>query len=194
MTKHIKLAALLMVATLTFSCQKEQNVEPQKPVTHQTNQVNRASNVVELYPLYLSAKIKVYNDYDLRLGSRGEVISARLAEDTRVQVASNSSSEKATFMKGKLIFFDVSEKVVGALFGRLKTDASLAVRGSGKIVKFWGGKELQMSSDRNNLGVVYGTLGNSVLLGNEDGTSTYYPKGTLVTFNEQGLVSSVTLP
>lgn len=195
MTNHIKLIALLAITSLVFSCQKSENVEPQKPTTTQGSRVTRSSNVLELFGLYLQTKIKVYNDYDLRLTSSREVISGRLAENARVKVATPVATEQANFMKGKLIFFDVNKQVIGALKGRLASDALVTVRGSyGKVVKFLAGKEILFSHDKNNLGVIYGTLGWSTKLTNADGTTQYYPKGTRVTFDEEGRVRSASLP
>jgi hypothetical protein len=174
-----------------FSCQKTENVTPQKPTTNQSSRITRSSNVLELFGLYLQDKIKVYDDFDLRLTSSREVISGRLAENGRVKVASPVATEKATFMKDKLIFFDVNKRVVGALKGRLASDALVTVRGTyGKVVKFLAGTEIMFSPDRANLGVVFGTLGWSTQLTNANGTTQYYLKGTRVTFDEQGRVRS----
>jgi hypothetical protein len=191
MTNHLKLIALLAITSLMFSCQKTENVTPQKPTTNQSSRITRSSNVLELFGLYLQDKIKVYDDFDLRLTSSREVISGRLAENGRVKVASPVATEKATFMKDKLIFFDVNKRVVGALKGRLASDALVTVRGTyGKVVKFLAGTEIMFSPDRANLGVVFGTLGWSTQLTNANGTTQYYLKGTRVTFDEQGRVRS----
>lgn len=191
MTNHIKLIALLAITSLMFSCQKAENVAPQKPTTNQGSRITRSSNVLELFGLYLQDKIKVYDDFDLRLTSSREVISGRLAANGRVKVASPVATEKATFMKDKLIFFDVNKRVVGALRGRLASDALVTVRGTyGKVVKFLAGTEIMFSPDRTNLGVVFGTLGWSTQLTNANGTTQYYPQGTRVSFDEQGRVRS----
>ncbi|EAY23891.1 hypothetical protein M23134_06501 [Microscilla marina ATCC 23134] len=177
-----------------FSCQKSENVEPQKPTA--ATQSSRTTQIIEVAPPFLEFdKIKVYNNLDLLLNSKGELVAGRLAEDARVRVAAKKSTEKATFKKGTMIYFDITSKVIGALRGRLDSDAIVTTRGVyGKVVRFLAGTEINFSPERNNLGVTFGVLGASTQLINSDGTVSYYPQGTRVNFDEQGLVKSSTLP
>ncbi|WP_299458509.1 hypothetical protein [uncultured Microscilla sp.] len=197
MTNQIKLIAALVITSFMFSCQKSENVEPQKPTTTtQNSRTTKTAQIIEVAPPFLEFdKIKVYNNLDLLLNSKGELVAGRLAEDARVRVAAKKSSEKANFKKGTMIYFDINAKVIGALRGRLKSDAIVTTRGVyGKVVRFLAGTEINFSPERNNLGVTFGVLGASTQLINSDGTVSYYPQGTRVNFDEQGLVSSSTLP
>ncbi|WP_299456289.1 hypothetical protein [uncultured Microscilla sp.] len=184
MTNQIKLFALLMLAMMTFSCQKEETVDPQKPLTTQTNRVSKSA--IEKYrPVGLNQYIHFFTN-GLVLDGHGRVLKGTIAYDTDIKVAT-AGNHFAKFKGGTRVYF--SEKVVGVVGGFIVSSDDVHPQGNpGVNIKLKGNSYVTYSTNPAYLGLWNGVLGGSHTLENQDGTFTKYLYGTELYFNKQGKV------
>lgn len=192
MIKSFKLLTLLVIAAMTFSCQKQENVNPQKPVLTQTSQMVRSMEV-ELYPVGINKKVK-FSTIGLIKNSAGRVTEGTLIEHTSLLTTAGS---EAIFRRGKSVIFS-QNGVNGVIYGYLSSSvgqAVLKVRGNGPAaLELMPGTEVHLSNDPSGPGVQFGTLGLGQLLQNSDDSFTTYPRGTRVRFDRDGKVNNASLP
>ncbi|EAY29675.1 hypothetical protein [Microscilla marina] len=184
MTNQIKLFALLMLAMMTFSCQKEETVDPQKPLTTQTNRVSKSA--IEKYrPVGLNQFIHFFTN-GLVLDSHGRVLKGTIAYDTDIKVAT-AGNHFAKFKGGKKVYFDAN--VVGVVGGFALSSDVVHPQGNPNVsLTLKANSYVTYSNNPSYLGVWNCVLGKSHTLENQDGTSTKYRYGRELYFNKKGQV------